>query len=219
MNKWLNSSVDTYIKHFGKTTSPVIYEVGSRDGKDGEELAQRIYDGRNLWSDAKIVLFECNPPQIEHIKQAYPKATLITNAISDQSGKTVDFIQMHGDINVVGSSSMDLGRVNEPWLKSHSIIKVKTKRLDEVIEDLDHQDTQIDVMKIDIEHYTWEALQSLGKYLRNVKVFHLETEPEGVARHKTNLDIALFMQERGYTCIALEHEWGDAIQDQVWVRQ
>lgn len=218
MNRWLNSTVETYTKHFGMSRSPVVYEVGSRDGKDGVELSQRIFRGENFWRDSTVVLFECNPPQVEVIKHDYPRATLIPYAISDKKG-TVDFLQIHGDKNLVGSSSMNLNRVNEPWVRETSVIQVQTRRLDDVIEELGHEKTEIDIMKIDIEHYTWEALQSLGKYLKNVRVFHLETEIEGVARDKTNLDIALFMQERGYLCTALEHEWGESIQDQVWIRQ
>ena len=219
MNKWLDSTVKTYTDNFGLSNQPVIYEVGSRDGKDGFELSERIHDKEFLWHDAIVVLFECNPPQQAVIEENYPKATLIPYAISDKSGQTVEFLQMHGDQNIVGSSSMDLNRKNESWLKDSTVINVETRRLDEIIEELGHQKTDIDIMKIDIEHYTWEALESLGKYLRNVKVFHLETEIEGVARNKTNLDIALFMQERGYICTALEHEWGEQIQDQVWLRQ
>jgi len=74
-------------------------------------------------------------------------------------------------------------------------------------------------MKIDIEGYTFEALESLGKYLKNIRVFHLETEIEGYARNKTNVDIALYMQERGYKCTSIEGEWLPNIIDQVWVRQ
>ena len=74
-------------------------------------------------------------------------------------------------------------------------------------------------MKIDIEGYTYEALLSLGKYLKNVRVFHLETETEGEARAETNLDIALFMQNNGYICTAIDYEWPPNIQDQVWVRK
>jgi FkbM family methyltransferase len=215
MNRWLSSTVKAYTDTFGLTDKPVVYEVGSRDGNDGVELAQRIYSGINLWRDATIVLFECNPPQQEVIERTYPKATLIKEAISNKKG-TVDFLQIHGDKNMIGSSSMNLNRVKEPWVKETSIIKVPTRRLDDVIEELGHQ--EIDIMKIDIEHYTYEALESLGKHLRNVKVFHVETEIEGVARDKTNLDVALFMQERGYVCKALENEWGESIQDQVWLR-
>lgn len=212
MNKWLNSTVEAYIQYFATSVNPLIYEVGSRDGHDGNELGQRI----SLNGYYRAVLFECNPPQIEVIKQNYPEATLITEAISNKKG-TVEFLQIHGDKNMVGSSTMNTAR-NDNWIKETSTIKVETRRLDDVIEELGHHKTEIDIMKIDIEGYTWEALESLGKYLKNVKVFHLETEIEGVARNKTNLDIALFMQERGYLCSTLDHEWGDTIQDQVWVR-
>lgn len=218
MNKWLNSTVKTYTDNFGLSKNPVVYEVGSRDGNDGVELTRRIYQGIKLWDDATIVLFECNPPQIEVIKTAYPKAKLITEAISDKEG-SAEFLQINGDKNQVGSSSMNLDRAKEAWAKSNNTIQVKTRRLDDAIEELGHENLEIDIMKIDIEHYTYEALVGLGKYLGNVRVFHVETEIEGVARDKTNLDIALFMQQKGYICTALENEWGETIQDQVWVRR
>lgn len=216
LNKWLTSTVDTYIKEYGIVERPVIYEVGSRDGKDGIELAVRISE-EGLFTDADIVLFECNPPQIEFIKDLYPEITLITDAISNISGKTVEFLQIHGDQNFVGSSTLNTKR-NDSWIKDTSTIKVKTRRLDEVIEELGHQKTDIDIMKIDIEGFTFEALEGLGKYLRNVRVFHLETEIPGYARNKTNLDIALYMEEKGYKCVAIEGEWLPNIVDMVFVR-
>lgn len=215
-NRWLNSTVDTYINHFGTTSRPVIYEVGSRDGEDGHELAERISLGPHYKDD--IVLFECNPLQIEVIKQNYHQATIITDAISDLSGQTVGFVQMKGDKNIVGSSSMDLNRVNEPWLKDYEIIKVKTRRLDEVIEELGHHNTQLDIVKIDVEHYSMEALLSMGKYLRNARVLHVETEIAPAARKYTNTDVAIFMKDNGFKLVTTESEWGDPIQDHVYLR-
>jgi len=214
MNKWLTSTVDTYINHFGTKLKPLVFDTGSRDGRDGYELAQRI--GATDYSG--VVLFECNPVSIETIKQNYPQATLITDAILDVSGKTLDFLQIHGDKNYVGSSTLNTKR-NNSWIKETSIVQVKTKRLDEVIEELGHQDTEIDIMKIDIEGYSYEALVSLGKYLRNVRVFHVETEPEGKARAENSSDIALFMKQQGYKLMAVENEWGDEINDHVYLRE
>lgn len=217
MNRWLNSTVKAYTDKYGKTAKPVVYDVGSRDGHDGVELATRITSGTNLRKDSTIVLFECNPPQIKAIRSRYPDAILIEEAISNKKGKAA-FLQLNGDKNVIGSSSMDLNRSKMPWAKDNNTIEVKTRRLDDVIKQLGHQKTEIDIMKIDIEGYTWEALESLGTYLRNVRVFHIETEIEGVARNKTNLDIALFMQNQGYLCNSIEYEWPPSIQDQVWSR-
>jgi len=217
MNKWLTSTVDTYIKHFGASSKPLVYDVGSRDGRDGVELAERISNlDVKSWAYSDVILFECNPPQIELIERNYPQATLITEAISDKKGE-VEFLQIHGDQNHVGSSTMNTKR-NDKWIKETSTIKVKTRRLDDVIKELKHTKTEINIMKIDTEGYTAEVLRSLGKYLRNVRVFHLETEIEGYARAETNLDIALFMTENGYKCTSLEGEWLPNIQDQVWVR-
>lgn len=213
MNRWLSSTVETYLKHYGTAKNPIVYDVGSRDGRDGVELAQRISE--NQIDFKNIVLFECNPPQIEIIKQNYPQATLITEAISDVPNKTVEFLQIHGNDNERGSSTLNLNR-NDKWIKSTSTVGVKTRRLDDVIESLGH--TEIDIMKIDIEGFTHEALQSLGKYLRNVKVFHLETEIPGYARNKTTQDIILHMTEQGYTCTANDSEWSPQIIDLVWVR-
>lgn len=215
VNKWLTSSVDTYIKYFGYNSVPIVYDVGSRDGHDGVELANRIRKG-DMLVDSKIVLFECNPPQIEVVKRNYPEATLITEAITDKKG-TVEFLQIHGDNNMVGSSTLNTKR-NDNWIKQTTTLKVPTRRLDSVIEELSHENKEIDIMKIDIEGFTYEALQSLGKYLRNVRVFHLETEIAGYARNKTNLDIALYMHEKGYLCTSLEGEWLPNIQDQIYVR-
>lgn len=217
MNKWNQSTEYAYVKHFGRTTRPVVYEVGSRDGNDGVELARRIYDGQNFWHDADVILFECNPPAQKAIAINYPQATLVKEAVSNTEGK-FSFLQVHGDKNFMGSSTLNLQR-SDKWIKETSTIEVDTVRLKTIIKRLEHENTEIDVMKIDIEGFTYEALMSLGPYLANVKVFHLETEVGDYARNKDNLDIAIFMSERGYICESIEHEWGDHIQDQVWVRQ
>lgn len=217
MNRWLNTVVNNYINKHGKTSNPIIYDVGSRDGKDGVELAQRIYNGINLWQDATIVLFECNPPQAKLIEQAYPQATLITEAISDKKG-TVEFMQIHGDQNMVGSSTMNTKR-SDNWIQKTTTIKVPTRRLDDVIKQLKHETTEIDILKIDIEGYSYQALQSMGKYLKNAKVLHVETEIEGYAHNKTNLDIELFMRDQGFKLIAIEGEWSPQILDHIYVRE
>ena len=216
-NIWLDAPEKAYTQYFGTSEKPMIYEVGSRDGKDGYDLAYRIAAPYTTPRDLRVVLFECNPPHIVNIQRDHPDAILITDAISNEAGEA-EFLQIHGNKDYMGSSSLDLGRVDYNWVKETSTIKVKTRTLASVIEELDHQDTQIDIMKIDIEGYTWEALEGLDKYLRNVRVFHLETEIPGHARNKTNLDIVMYMEARGYRLFAKEHEWGPTIQDQTWVR-
>lgn len=217
MNKWLDTTVSAYKRYFGEATSPIIYEVGSRDGKDGIELAERIFDGVPQNVDHKgVILFEPNPAQAKVIKKAYPNAVLLNLAASDRNGKA-DFLQISDPTNeaAVGSSSMDLRRRRtKPGIKR--VIKVNTERLDSVMGNLKH--LSVDIMKIDAEGYSYEILQGLGSRLGDIKVLHIETEMVGDrgVTNKTNRDVFAFMRDAGFLCYALEYEWG-GIEDQVWV--
>lgn len=215
-NKWLNSTVEAYKRYFGESPNPIIYEVGSRDGKDGIELGERIFTGpANRLNHRDIVLFECNPPQIEVIKKAYPKATLMEFAAAGKNGHT-QFLSIDGGENIAatGSSSMDIARQRiKPGKKS--VIDVEMRRLDGVIGELKHH--EIDIMKIDAEGYTWEILKGLGDRLTDVKVYHLETEMDGhYVTNKNSIQVHNFMRDNGFLCYAREYEWG-GLEDQVWV--
>lgn len=216
-NKWLNSTVDAYKRYFGESANPVVYEVGSRDGKDGVELAERIFEDvpGDKMDYSNVVLFECNPPQIEVIKRDYPKATLMTFAAAGKDGHA-RFLSIDGGDNIAatGSSSMDVGRARiKPGNKS--IIEVETRRLEPVIGELGH--SEIDIMKIDAEGFTWEILKGLGSRLADIKVLHLETEMEGHhVTNKNSIQVFNFMRDNDFLCFAREYEWG-GLEDQVWV--
>lgn len=209
MNRWLDSAVEAYIDRWGKTPNPVVYEVGSRDGHDGVELAKRIkFKGENrLWDLAKIVLFECNPPQADYIRRHYPYAKLYEAAAWNKNGK-ITFNQFDGNIDEIGSSS-----IRDDWqptIKKRKKITVQAIRLDGVIP----PNEQIDIMKIDVEGCTWEVLQGLGDRLHNVRVYHLETETKTSTKKITE-----FMQANGYELYTTEHEWGEWLSDQVWIKK
>ncbi len=217
-NRWLDSTVRAYKFYYGEPTQPIVYEVGSRDGKDGVELAERIADlPLSEINPNHIVLFEPNPPQAEKIRKAYPDCIVYELAASDKNG-SADFLAIDGgdNIAVTGSSTMDLKRRNfKPGAKN--VITVQTKRLDQIIAELEH--IFIDVMKIDAEGYTYEILQGLGDRLKDIKVLHLETElGDGThpVTNKTSRQVFNYMRDAGFLCYALEYEWG-GIEDQVWV--
>ena len=214
MNKWLDTTVLAYKHYFGESVSPIVYEVGSRDGKDGIELAERILDGPSDKLDhSNVILFEPNPKQAEIIRKAYPKATLLEVAASDQDG-TADFVQIDGTQGEIGSSSLDLNR-QETKTGDKTIIRVNTRRLDGIVSELGH--SRIDVMKIDAEGYTYEILEGLGDHLSSVLVLHLETEVKGIVTNKTNREVFAYMRDRGFLCFDLANEWGEDIEDQVWL--
>lgn len=216
MNHWLDSTIAAHKRYFRTPARPLIYEVGSRDGNDGHELAERLLEGQGgITHPEDIVLIEPNPPQQEVIRQNYPDCTLVPFAVLDEE-ITSNFVQVSGKINEIGTSSLDLAG-QETKSGHRNIIQVQTKRLDTILHDNGHAFNEIAIMKVDTEGYTWEVLQSLAGHLEQIQVLHLETEVEGLARNKTNLQVFEFMRDHGFLCYAREHEWGVGIEDQVWV--
>lgn len=209
INTWLNPVIQNYEHYFGKTDYPVVWEVGSRDGRDGVELAERIYSGQPdwFWTNAKIVCLEPNPMQADIIRAEYPEVEVIEKAASD-SIRIAPFMVYEGDEGAVGSSSLRLDW-KENDLPGHQII-VATDRLENLIP----EDEEIDIMKIDCEGHSVEVLNGLGKRLRNVKAYHIETEKWT----DSNIKVKPIMQNAGFILVDETEQYG-GMPDQVWIRQ
>lgn len=211
-NKWLDSVVENYQKFFN-SGGGIVMDIGTRDGDDAEFLRQRL--------NAKTTYaFDANPVAVAKTKSTYPDFIVVETAVSDFNGKA-KFLQVNsGDKNVDGCSSLDANKVkNEPIFKGVSEeIEVDVIRMDKFIEDNGLQQSIIDVIKVDIEGYSFECVIGFGDYSKNVKIFHLETEREATHKnHKNNFTVAAKMRELGFILVDVSYEWGQGIQDQVWV--
>lgn len=209
-NTWLDPLIQNYIAYFGATKHPVVWEVGSRDGKDGVEIARRIYDGNPdwFWTHAQVTCFEPIPEQAALIRKNYPEVEVIQKAASDTNG-SAPFVVYHGDEGAVGSSSLNLGWKGDDFGDNKHQIVVETVTLDRLIP----EDLQIDVMKIDVEGCTMQVLEGLGDRLRNVRVYHLETEKWT----DSNIKAKPLMIGKGYILVDETEQYG-GMPDQVWVR-
>lgn len=207
LNTWLDPLIQNYERYFGKTESPVVWEVGSRDGKDAIEMAMRIYSGNEMWfwTKAEITAVEANPAQYKIIKKAYPEMTVLNVAASNAKG-SAPFIVYEGDEGAVGSSSLNL-RWKEDDLKGHQIV-VETDTLYNMI-----KDPEIDIMKIDVEGHSMQVIEGMGDKLTRVKAFHIETEKWT----DSNIKMKAFMMGHGYMLVDESEQYG-GMPDQVWIR-
>jgi len=207
VNTWLNPLIQNYERYFGMTKKPVVWEVGSRDGKDAEEMAKRIFSGQPewFWTNARVVALEPNPAQAKVIRENYPEIEVFEIAASNFKG-SAPFMVYHGDEGAVGSSSLRLDW-KEDDLEGHQI-SVETDKLSNLI-----GDEEIDIMKIDTEGHSMEVLEGLGDKLTQVKAYHIETEKWT----DSNIKVKAYMMSHGYTLVDETEQYG-GMPDQVWVR-
>jgi FkbM family methyltransferase len=208
LDERLNEIVTAYTENFGDNAK-VIYDAGTRDGEDADYLAKKL-------NAESVICFDANPLAVEATAKNYPDFLVIETALSNYDGEAM-FTQIVSDrADYAGSSSLtNVANWNDAELNQ---LKVKVSRMDTLIEQMNLPIP--DVVKVDLEGYSYEFLEGLGKYLHAVKVFHLETETfnrhEG---HKDNKQVAELMRTNGFRLVCTSYEWGPHIEDQTWVKQ
>ena len=121
-----------------------------------------------------------------------------------------------------GCSSLYAEKLSEPQFEGKvKVIPTKVKRMDTLLQEENILGV-IDVVKVDVEGYTWEVLQGFGERLKDVCLFHLETEQDKTHEgHMNTQEITDFMREEGFVLVDVSYEGsngiGKGIEDQIWV--
>lgn len=194
MNEWLTPIVDAYVQKYGTVNTPNVWEVGSRDGIDGYEIAERIASNPNK---VRVTCIEPNPEQADIIRESYPQSIVYELAAGDETRKA-KFKVYHGNEGDVGSSSLHLDWKKGSGLKSH-IITVQVVRLEDIIDD-----EIIDIMAIDTEGYSYEALIGLGGKINQVRALYIETENDSGSNDK----VKKYMSLCGFEFVSEAERWG-----------
>lgn len=212
MSVWLEPVVEAWREFYDGFDGHAVrvVDVGSRDGDDAAWLASQI-------GATEVICVEARSSAARAIKDKYPDFEVVQCAVGAEGG-TADFLEFLGDDEgLVGSSSLNLGRAglyggNRPY----QIIEVPVRRLDSLLPD----HGWIDILKVDVEGYTREALIGLGERIDIVMVAHLETETKERAAYgepANNVWVYDYMKSRGFSLYAVRYEWGPSIEDQTWV--
>jgi len=211
----LEPVVTQYRKYFGAYASTII-DIGTRDGDDASYFARKL-------KASTVIAIDANPTAVASTQERYPLMQVVHTAVSDVDGKTTFQQVVSDDISVAGCSSIYANKVaNEPQFEGIvNTITVPMTRMDTFLEE-QKIDDEIDIVKIDVEGYTWEVLQGFGDRLEDVKVFHLETEVDPThPTHKNNTQISEWMKEQGFVLADVSYEGSGGInggiEDQVWV--
>lgn len=206
-NQWLESTVEAYKKYFGNIANTVI-DIGTRDGDDAEYFRQKL-NANNIYA------IDANPLAVIETKKRYPNFNIHEVAVSNYNGFT-QFSQIVSDDKALEGCSSIIRVHSVQGRGSVAEIEVPVTRMDAFI--AKNNIKEIDIAKVDTEGFSFEVVEGFGDALKNVKLFHLETETfarhEG---HKNNLKVKEFMESNGFYLVELSYEWGPTIEDQVWI--
>ena len=207
----LEPVVTNYRKFFSESAHLVV-EVGTRDGDDAHYLFKAL-------NADKVIAIDANPVAAELTKSQYPWMDVRCTAASDKEG-SISFYQVNSENKEIMGTSSIFSKdksVSPSPAEYEGLIKeitVPTTRMDTLLQG----EKVIDVVKIDTEGYSWQVLQGFGDRLKDVKLFHIETEQAPVHDdHVTTEKVVEFMEKNGFALVDISHEWGWLIQDQIWV--
>jgi FkbM family methyltransferase len=206
-NIWIDPVIEIYKKYFGDVAVN-IFDIGTRDGDDAQYIADKL-------NSTNIFAIEANPLAAKETRSRHPNIKVFETAISNYDGET-EFVQIvSDDADHAGSSSIT--KYSHFDEATYNSITVPVFRMDTLLKANSLMTTIFDFVKVDIEGYSYELIESMGTLVDNVKLFHLETEifnrHEG---HKNNNMVIDLMTQNGFLLAGVSYQW-ENIQDQVWI--
>lgn len=211
----LEPLVGIYKNYYGKTANLII-DVGSHQGESAEYLRTQL-------RAKKVYALEANSESIDVLKESFPKLLVRECAISNFDGEA-DFLRVTSkDKILVGTSSLDVSKADRNIVytkKNSSVVTIPVSRLDSFLAREKLATSIIDILKIDIEGLTYQALVGLGDSISNIKMLHLKTERKYKhPAHKNNIEVAGFMRAHKFFLAGVFYEWGPNVQDQIWMNK
>jgi hypothetical protein len=212
----LEPVVLNFRKHFD-SDAPVIIDIGTRDGDDAYYLYKNL-------NSTRVIAIDANPSAVATTQSKYPWMNVVYSAVTHQDGDTEFHIVRGGNKEASGTSSIfskdkSIDPAPEYYADKIKKVTVPSTRMDTLLARLGLNE-KIDVIKVDTEGYSWQVLQGFGDRLKDIKLFHLETEKTPIHDdHVTTEKITQFMEDNGFVLVDTSYEWGWNIEDQVWVNK
>jgi FkbM family methyltransferase len=188
-----------------KVSPKGVLHVGAHQAEESSE-----YD---LHEWGNVVWVEAQPDLVQQLKYRLPpeRNIIIEAAVWNESDIELEF---HVASNGESSSLLELGSHAEsyPNIRYDKSIKVKTKRLDEVIP----RERFADFLNVDVQGVELRALQGLGERISEFKWIYTEVNNSEVYKDCTLVnDLDEFLRNKGFSRVTtrwvLGVGWGDAM--------
>ena len=201
--------LDNYIKVLKEKTTiepKVLFEAGSKTGDDAEFLAKQLGV-----PDSGVYVCEPHSEFYKKILEKYPQHTVMNIALFNEEGE----LEFNEANNLDDGRSSLMGK--DIYQKDFSIIKVKAKRMDNLMEELGLE--TVDVFKLDVEGASYEVLESFGERIDDLKSIQIEAEYDEVWENQKTWGVIVdFMMTNDFVLL-WEHNIINIQVDSVWVKK
>lgn len=182
-------------------TPKTFLEIGSRDGHDTKIVAD-FFDLK----PHHCFIIEAHPLLAEKIRETYPQFNTYQIAASDHQGS----VQFNAILPECGENPVGTSSVLD-CLAYNFDKNIVTVSCDTMFNFLNSVYLNApDLVKIDVEGYTYEVLKGFGDKLKYVKALQIETEKSEMWKgQKVHHEIVEFMKEQGFVLKSLYDAWSN----------
>lgn len=193
------------VKQMFKSESDIktIVEIGALDAQDSQYF-------KKIFPTAKVYAIEALPDNYDKYLKNLKDIACINAVVSNIDGEIAFYKKEINGIHSIFNRGNEYG---------NEVIKLPSYRFETLAEM--NGINSVDMLKMDVEGATIEALEGMGDLLSTVKIMHLESESypffEG---QKIHTEVVKYLEEKGFSVIELTSfpiQPGRLQYDSVWI--
>jgi FkbM family methyltransferase len=184
-----------------------ILHIGAHELEEMESYLALGVDNI-IWIEGNQDLVDKNSQKIAGTSQV-----MISSVVYSEDDLEMDFNITN---NMQSSSLLEFDKHKDyhPSVTIEKIVKVKTSRVDTILEKNKIGKDRFDFVNLDIQGVEMKALSGFGDYLKSVKYIYTEVNTGSVYKNNDMLeDLDNFLKELGFNraeTSMTDYEWGDA---------
>lgn len=180
-----------------------IVEIGSLDAQDSQYF-------KKVFPNARVIAIEALPENFEKYLKGLKDIECINTVVSHIDGEVTFFKKEINGIHSIFNRGNEYGKEE---------VKLTSQRFETLAKS--YAINSVDMLKLDVEGATIEALESMGALLSTIKIMHLESESypffEGQKLHS---EVVSFLEGNGFSMIELTSfpiQPGRLQYDSIWI--
>ena len=199
-------SLSTLCEKYKFRPSGVLH-IGAHELEEMESYLSLGVDNI-IWIEGNQDLVDKNSEKIAGTNQV-----IISSVVYSEDGLEMDFNITN---NMQSSSLLEFDKHKDyhPSVVIERIVKVKTSRVDTILEKNKIEKDRFDFVNLDIQGVEMKALSGFGDYLNSVKYIYTELNTGSVYKNNDLLDdLDIFLEKLGFNRVETfmtDYEWGDA---------